>query len=141
MISSVGGHSVELVAGAMPPELVAGLPDPAERAHVADVSGRDDTATLLVRDRAGELVGYAVIGRDEAGAVAVYAARAIGGGFIVKAALVGLFGAAQVIGAPLRFHVEDMRGRLRAAARMMGAPDFSAALDADGIPQGVFRGV
>ena len=74
--------------------------------------------------------------------VAIYAARALEkGGWLAKAALSGIFGAAQVAGKPLRFHLEDFRGRAAAAARMIGAADFLHLLDGDGVPQGVFDGV
>lgn len=121
--------------GGFPADLLADLP---EAETVREVAALPENTSLLLTDDAGVMLGYAVFGLDHGGMMAVYAARAIGGGWIARAAIAGLFGAAQVIGAPLRFHLDDWEGRMRAAARMMGANVALGALDGDGVRQGVF---
>lgn len=103
-----------------------------EMAAVTDLASRDDTATLIVTD-GNRLMGYAVFGQDNADMVTIYAARSLDS-FVARAALTGLFGAAQVLGQPLRVHTS----KLRAMARFMGAGQAIAALDGDGVPMGVF---
>lgn len=124
------------IRGGFPADLLAELP---EAETVAEVAARSENACLLLQDDAGALLGYAVFGLDLDGMLAVYAARALGGGWVARAAMAGLFGAAQVIGSPLRFHLDDWQGRMKAAARMMGADIAEGILDGDGVRQGVFR--
>lgn len=113
-------------------DILADLP---ERDLVCELMQRDDTRALIVTE-AEKLLGYAVFGSDDDGILTVYAARAISG-LMARAAMVGMFGAAQIMGAPLRVHTE----RVAAMARMMGAGSFASAFDSDGIPMGVFGGV
>jgi hypothetical protein len=121
----------------MPPAILAQLAGP-EAELAGEVSARDDTATLLVTADDGGLMGYAVMGFDADDMATVYAARSINS-MVARMAMAGIFGAAQVMGAPLRVH--DLRGKLRAMARMMGAAEIIQCLDGDGLPMGVFRGV
>lgn len=107
---------------------------PEEVELVADVSARSDTASLVLR-QAGAVIGYAVFGWDAAEMVTVYAARCWNN-MLARAAMMGIFGAAQVAGSPLRVHAD----KLRTMARYMGAKDAFAAIDGDGIPMGVFDG-
>lgn len=101
---------------------------------VAELMARGDTAALVATD--GEaLMGYAVFGFDADQIVTVYAARSMGG-MLTRAALVGIFGAAQVMGAPVRVHAEKV-GRGVAMARAMGAQVVSHARDLDGIPMAI----
>lgn len=114
----------------------AQITDPEELARCIEVGTRADTATLLVENvDTGELAAYAVIGRDEGGMVTIYAARSWLTG-LGAMALKGLFGAAQVINAPLRVHTD----KLRTYARAIGADTALDAIDADGVPMGVFHG-
>lgn len=108
---------------------------PNEAELVAEVSARSDTASLVIR-QAGAVIGYAVFGRDAADMVTVYAARCWAN-MVARAAMAGIFGAAQVIGSPLRVHTE----KLRVMARFIGAKDAIAAIDGDGLPMGIFDGV
>ncbi|WJS83883.1 hypothetical protein [Paracoccus sp. TOH] len=77
-----------------------------------------------------------MFGEDDGHMLTIFAARAVSG-FMAKAALTGLFGAAQVLGQPLRVHTT----KVRTFAKMMGAGRASVAIDGDGIPMGVFHGV
>lgn len=141
MRSTIGGFVVTVVRDSASAELLGQLGNDAERQAVAEAADRPETSTLLVR-QGDKLAGYAIFGRDDSGMVAIYAARALDRtGFLAKAAITGLFGAAQVLGHPLRFHAETLDARLRATARMMGAQSVVSALDADGIPQGIFDGL
>jgi len=65
----------------------------------------------------------------------IYAARTFGG-MMAEMALKAFFGAAQVLGKPLRVHTD----KLHAFARIIGAEKYMAEIDADGKPQGVFYG-
>lgn len=123
----------ELIGGAIPAEDLDTMPDQ-DRAHAAAMSARADTKTLLVRGAAG-LDAYGVFGIDAGGVVVIYAARAMRTG-IGSMAFRAMFGAAHVTGHPIRVHSD----KIRAMARMIGATEFAAAIDADGIRQGVFRG-
>lgn len=117
--------------GAAPAALLARLQGD-EAATVAELCDRDDTRALIVRD--GEkLVGYAVFGLDRNDMLTVYAARSFTH-WLAKAAMQAVFGAAQIMGAPVRVHTE----KVRAMARMMGADDAIAGFDLDGVPMGVF---
>lgn len=123
---------MRIITGAFPPDMLTQLADD-ERGLVDQVAARSDTASLLVTDGAGRLVGYAVIGFDASDMVTVYAARSLNH-MLARAAMTGIFGAAQIIGRPLRVHTE----RLRVLARMLGATQALACLDGDGLPMGVF---
>lgn len=127
---------IELTLDTMGADFLARL-DQGEAATVADVSARDDTATIIVSD-AGALLGYAVFGWDDDGNVTVYAARSMAG-FVARAALVGMFGAAQVLGAPLRVHADTI-GRGLAMARAMGANVVTHCRDGDGVPVAIMGG-
>lgn len=120
-----------LISTALPPEILAQL-EAKEAEGAAAVSARSDTFSIIAQD--GEkLLGYAVFGKDEGGIVAVYYARScvpIFGPMIMKQ----LFGAASILGVPVRVHTE----KVGAMARVMGAKVAIEAVDADGIPQGVF---
>lgn len=113
---------------------VLALLDAKELELVAELSARDDTMSLTISDEKG-VIGYAVFGIDNDNMVTVYAARSMNS-FIAKAAMIGVFGAAQVMGMPLRVHTEKLRGM----ARMMGAEQAFKCLDLDGVPMGVFNG-
>lgn len=120
--------------GDFPAELLVQLATDEARL-VQELTGRGDTVSLTVTDGA-RLVGYAVMGWDDADMVTVYAARSLNH-FLARAAMMGIFGAAQIMGAPLRVHTE----KLRAMARMLGAEKALAALDGDRVPMGVFDGL
>lgn len=121
-----------LVNGQLDAAFLARL-EPTEAATVAELSARDDTKSLLVAD--GEkVVAYAVFGFDDQEIITVFAARAMNH-FLAKCAMQAFFGAAQVLGTPLRVHTE----KLRAMARMMGAESALATFDCDGVPMGVFN--
>lgn len=109
--------------------------DADEAALVAEVSGRADTASIVLR-QGGAVIGYAVFGLDVSDMVTVYAARAWRS-MVARATMQGIFGASQVLGVPLRVHAE----RVRAMARYMGATNAVAAIDGDGIPMGLFHGL
>lgn len=102
---------------------------------VAEVSSRDDTVSLIITDAAAALVGYAVIGFDDQDIVTIYAARSFNS-VVAKMALRAIFGAAEVLGVPMRVHTE----KLDTFARYLGAKSFRAAIDGDGVRQGVFSG-
>lgn len=126
---------LEVIRDAMPPDLLALLADE-EAAIVAEVSARPDTVSMIIRDGVA-LLGYAVYGLAPADdLVIVYAARSFNS-WAAKAAMTGIFGAAQVLGVPMRVHTD----RLKSMARMMGASKVLAALDGDGLRVGVFDGV
>lgn len=126
--------TLSVTLDALGPDVLAALrPDEAEL--VAEVSARSDTAALILR-QAGAVIGYAVFGRDAADMVTVYAARCWNN-MLARAAMAGIFGAAQVAGSPLRVHTE----KLRAMARYLGAKEAIAAIDGDGLPMGIFDGV
>ncbi len=113
------------------PELLAQLDAP-EAAGAGEVSARADTMSIIATD-GGKLIGYAVIGRDAGGIVAVYYARALVpvlGPMVMKQ----FFGAAAILGDPVRVHTE----RLEAMARAFGANVVIDGIDADGVPVGVF---
>lgn len=121
---------IELHAYVAPAELLQRL-EGSEAAAVRDLVERGEKA-LLVRD--GEkLVGYAVFGLDVTDMLTVYAARSFNH-VMTGVAMRAVFGAAQIIGAPVRVHTE----KVRAMARMMGAPDAIAGADIEGVPMGVF---
>lgn len=107
-----------------------------EIALVNEVSARSDTASLIIQGDDGHLLAYAVIGADLGGMLTVYAARAFNS-IVAKAAMMGLLGAASVMGKPVRVHTD----RVQAMARMMGAEEALNCLDGDGLPMGVFYGV
>ena len=125
---------VTVTKSPLPADLAAQLPAD-EAAQVAELGARSDCLTLAYVD-AGKLAGYAIFGHDEGGFVVIYMARSMAQG-LAAVALKAVFGAAQVMGKPLRVHTE----KVRAMARMMGA-DLTAVLkDSDGIPMGAFHGV
>lgn len=129
---------IELVQVELPAAILGQLAAP-EADLVREVSARADTVSLLVTGDDGALQGYAVMGFDDDKAATVYAARSVNS-MLARIAMQGIFGAAQVLGAPLRVH--DARGKLAAMARMMGATEILHCLDGDGLPMGVFsRGV
>lgn len=125
---------IEMFAGQMAPDFLTFIArtDPTEAAIVAELSGREDTISLLVTD-SEKMVGYAVFGFDVDDIITVYAARSVNH-FLTKCAMRAYFGAAQVLGVPVRVHTE----KVRQMARMMGATDFLAALDGDKVPMGIF---
>lgn len=108
-----------------------------EAALVADLLARGDTAAMVATD-GDSLLGYAVFGWDADQMVTVYAARSFGG-LLTKAALSGIFGAAQVVGAPVRVHA-DRVARGVAMARAMGAQVVTSGADMDGIPMAIIGG-
>lgn len=125
---------VTMTRDAMPQKRLAEL-EGEEKALVERVSARDDTALLLVEDRDKDtLIAYAVIGKDDGGMVTIYAARSLAGGAVTAMMLRGIFGASQVLGAPMRVHTD----RVAAYARMIGAGEAWDAIDGDGLPMGVF---
>lgn len=125
----------EVLSEAAPADLLALLAE-GEAAIVAEVSARPDTVSMIIRDGVA-LLGYAVYGLDDGGKmVIVYAARSFNS-FIARAAMTGIFGAAQVLGVPMRVHTD----KLKSMARMMGAGRVVEALDGDGLRVGVFDGV
>jgi hypothetical protein len=125
--------NLQIAKGEFPSAMLAQI-EAGEAALVVELMQRGEVA--LVVSEGGKLAGYAVFGFDEGGMVTVYAARSFNS-FLARAAMLGIFGAAQIIGAPVRVHTE----KLRAMARMMGADKALAALDGDGLPMGVFHGV
>lgn len=130
-----------IISNQMPPHLLDRL-EGTERADYEEVAGRSDTVTLYVEDAdKGQLMAYAVVGRDADGLAVIYAARSwlTGLGAI---ALKSLFSAAKGAGtalrvhpsAPLRLPVET----IRTYARMMGADTALQGVDADGVKMGFF---
>ncbi|NOR63025.1 MAG: hypothetical protein GQ535_11110 [Rhodobacteraceae bacterium] len=121
--------------GLMPEEFIDQL-DIEEAAHYVDVAERDDTATLYVSDlETGKLQIYVVVGVDQDGMYTAYAAHCFMKG-MAKLAMRSVFGAARIMGKPLRVHSE----KVAAMAKMFGAESFLECLDADGVPMGVFNG-
>lgn len=127
----------EMISGQMAPAFLNALNanDPSEAALVAMLSARDDTMSIIVMDTDNKLAGYAVFGFDRDDMLTIYAARSINH-FMTKVAMKAYFGAAQILGVPVRVHTE----KVREMAKMMGATDFIAALDGDKLPMGVFYG-
>lgn len=126
---------LETFSGALPADLLA-LLEAKEADIVAEVSARDDTYSFIIRDGVA-LLGYGVFGLGKGDdMVIIYAARSFNS-FATKMAMMGLFGAAQVLGVPVRVHTDKMR----TMARMLGAERFMEALDGDGLRVGVFHGV
>lgn len=117
--------------GELPEALAAAITCDKERALASELMGRGEAA--LVASDGDHVAAYAIFGQDADNMLTVYAARALRG-FIAKAAMQGLFGAAQIAGVPVRVHTE----KVRAMARMMGADLAVAAKDMDGLPMGVF---
>ncbi|MCD9147867.1 hypothetical protein [Pseudophaeobacter flagellatus] len=112
------------------------IADAAELALALEVGARPDTATISIENRdTGELAAYAVIGPDDDGMVVIYVARSWLTG-LGAMAIRGLFGAAQCISSPLRVHADQ----IRTYARILGAENALSAIDADGVPMGVFHG-
>lgn len=102
---------------------------------VKKVSGYDDTMSVVVADAENNLLAYAVVGPDEDGITTIYAARCLFGGagaMMLKA----IFGASQVLGAPMRVHTD----RIHAFQRAIGADVAVECEDAEGLPMGVFHG-
>ena len=122
-----------VLARVFPARLAMQLPLSEGRA-VGELLARGDTVLMLATD-GDKLQGYACFGLDADGMLTVYAARAMAG-LSVKLAMQALFGAAQVIGAPVRVHTE----KVKAMAKMMGAKLAFDGIDGDGLPMGVFYG-
>lgn len=123
------------LSGTMPIEYLQTLDD-IEQQHVADVSARSDTSTVIIVDLdTDKLAAYAVYGIDEGDMFVIYAAHCFMKG-IAAVALKSFFGGAQILGKPLRVHTETVAGY----ARAMGAPNFFETVDGDGVNQGVFYG-
>ena len=113
------------------------IADADELALVLEVGARDDTATItIVNNDTGDLAGYAVIGRDDQGWLTIYAARTWLRGPMAAMAFRGLFGASQVMKAPLRIHSE----RVAKYAKILGVDIALDAIDGGGLPMGVFDG-
>lgn len=128
---------LELMMHAMGAELLGQL-GPEEAAQSVELAERGDCCTLVMTE--GEkLLGYAVIGVDAGEHVTVYMARSTCG-MVAKAALLGVFGAAQVAGQALRVHVDTVK-RGMAMARAMGAECVAFGQDGDGVPMGFFGNV
>lgn len=125
---------LQIVQVDFPADLLAML-DPQEGDLIRELMARGEVA-LIATDDDGALVGYAVFGFDAGDMVTVYAARSRNN-LMARAAMMGIFGAAQVIGRPVRVHTEKLRGM----ARMMGAQIALPARDGDGVPMGIFRNV
>lgn len=120
----------------LPGQHLKQLTDEVERINVGTVSARPDTFAIYIEEKTtGELIAYAIVGIDDGGMLTIYAGRALVAG-IGEIAFKGLFGAARIMGKPLRVH----SNRPRMYARMMGATKFDKIFDADGVPQGVFYG-
>lgn len=135
MITGPTNTRVVLTRDAMPAEYLEGL-DADEKAHIIETGEFENTSTIYVVDLdKNSLFAYAVIGPDDVGMFMIYAARTMGG-LMAEIALRSFFGVAQVLGKPLRVHTDKMK----AFARVIGATDFEAMVDGDGLPQGVFHG-
>lgn len=125
---------LQIHLGDLPADLLADLP---EAETVRELAARADTAALVATD-AGKLLGYAVFGWDADNMVAVYAARSVAG-LLTRAALTGIFGAAEVMGAPVRVHADKLARGL-AMARGMGASVCTHAQDMDGVRVAIMQG-
>lgn len=125
---------LQMHMGELPADMLADLP---EAETVRELAARSDTAALVATDGAA-LLGYAVFGWDADGMVAVYAARSVSG-FMTRAALTGIFGAAEVMGAPVRVHADKLERGL-AMARSMGASVCTHAQDMDGVRVAIMQG-
>lgn len=100
------------------------------------MSTRTDTLTLTVEGADGSPIGYAVFGVDQGDMVAIYFARSfvpMFGAMMMKQ----FFGVAQVMGKPLRMHINSLRD-LKVRARMFGADVALEGVDADGLLHGIF---
>ena len=115
----------------LPERHIAGLD---EADHVRTVQAGDDRAAIWVED-GGDLVAYAVLGRDAGGALMIFAARAIEAG-VGREALRGLLGTAEIMGQPLRVHADAAA----AMARLAGGKLKKRFPDPDGILQAVIGG-
>lgn len=124
---------LQVLTGEFPETLLAGI-EAGEAVLIRELMERGEVA--LVATDGETLAGYAVFGFDLDNMVTVYAARACNG-FLAKAAMIGIFGASQIIGAPMRVHTE----KLRAMAKMLGAQIAIPARDTDGVPMGIFGNV
>lgn len=128
--------NLQLILGAMAADLAAQLTEK-EAADAAELGARGDCQTLLITE--GEkLLGYAVLGVDLGDMVTIYMARAVGGGIMAKALMMGLIGAAQVAGKPLRVHADTI-GRAKAMARAAGVSLDGFGEDGDGVPMGFYN--
>lgn len=124
-----------MTADGLPPELVAQL-DATEAQNAGEVAARADTVTITILDANGAVIGYAVFGLDHGDMLAVYYARSmvkVFGPMMMKQ----FFGVAEVMGKPLRVHVDSIRD-IKAKARMFGATVALEGEDGDGIMQGIF---
>lgn len=127
---------IRITQNPLGPEILAAL-DADEAAGALAVSERDDTLSLTVLGAGGAPMGYCVFGRDAGDMIAIYYTRALVPG-LGAAMMKQLFGVAQVLGTPLRVHVDSVRG-IATRARMFGAKVATEGVDADGIMQGIFR--
>ena len=122
---------------AEPFEQIAPGLTPDEARTVNEVAARDDTATIVILDDAGTVLGWLVYGpSDPPNEVVLYAGRAEQNG-MARIMLRSMFGVSQIMGQPMRMHTD----KFAQYARMIGAPYATAAVDADGLPMGVFHGV
>ncbi|MDS0927302.1 hypothetical protein OD754_10750 [Rhodobacter capsulatus] len=126
---------VEIHLDEFPADFLAQLP---EAETVVELMARPETAAIVVT-KDGTLAGYAVVGSDADGMVCAYSARALAGGAMTRAMLSGIFGAAEVTGAPLRIHASRV-SRGVAMARAMGASVVTSGRDLDGVPMAIFGG-
>lgn len=127
---------ITMSAAPLPERHHAQITDPKELANVLTVTGRADTALLLVENvEAGDMAAYMAFGLDQGGMVTIYAARSWEAGF-GAIAMKAMFKGATMIDRPLRVHCEN----LKAYMRMFGASEAAECFDADGIRMGVFRG-
>lgn len=125
---------VRLTEKTIPAEILDQL-QPDESALTGEVSERGDTYSIIVTD-GDKLIAYAVFGLGEGDLAIVYAARVLVPG-LGPMMLKSLFGASQVMGAPLRVCLNKI-GRLNAVGRSMGADFCMEAEDGDGRLQGLF---
>ncbi|MEM7243384.1 MAG: hypothetical protein AAF429_14480 [Pseudomonadota bacterium] len=107
-----------------------------EEAGAAEVAARPDTFSIMVEDSQSRPVGYAIMGADKGGMIAIYYARSFEkmlGAQLIK----NIFGASQILGKPMRMHASSLRD-IQVKARMFGADFAFDGVDSDGILQGIF---
>lgn len=120
---------------ALPDEFIDTL-EADEAELLREVTPREDTVTIYIVDLDNNsLAGYVCFGMDGSDMLTVYAAHSFIKG-LGQMAFQGLFGVAKVVEKPLRVHTS----KIRTFARAIGADEWLEAVDADGLPMGVFNG-
>ena len=122
----------EIMTDAAPADLVAAV-SPDEAAEINDALARPDVYGVVLFKPDNTPARAVVLGPDDGGVVMIYYARCFVPG-LGPVMMKSVLGAAQVTGAPLRVATS----KVEAMKKLIGAKLGIEAVDADGVPQGVF---